>query len=205
MCFCMCARACVSCVIGGWGWVHERRRCRSTGGAKEAGVAHFLSAVPGAHAQYCSPFLKKTMHSLLQTKKLVSLIFDQPFLEPYAEKLAPVRAAVEANPLLLASPLLLLLPLVLSLRGKKKVRGLQAGAAGGGWRGFGRGWVCVCMPAPGLLRCSVRPCRLQYQAQHKQPVKLGATKRVGITYFPRHPTPPPATALYNLLPHLCSD
>lgn len=27
----------------------------------------------------------------LQGKKLASLIFDQPFLEPYADKLAPVR------------------------------------------------------------------------------------------------------------------
>lgn len=56
----------------------------------------------------------------LQAQKIISLIFDQPFLEPYTEKLAPIRAAVEANPLLLGSPLLLLLPLLLSLVGRKK-------------------------------------------------------------------------------------
>ena len=64
----------------------------------------------------------------------MSLIFDQPFLEPYAAKLAPVRAAVEAQPLLLASPLLLLLPVLLSLRGKKrKVRG-RRGSRGARWQ-----------------------------------------------------------------------
>jgi hypothetical protein len=92
-----------------------------------------------------------------QAQKVASLIFDQPFLKPYAEKLAPVRAAVEANPLLLASPLLLLLPLVLSLRGKKKKVGAGQrpvrAAELGGWEEKGLLALVPCSQGSASMAC----------------------------------------------------